>query len=250
MLDRRSPVAQRTEPKSPARSLNLQHQVIFCKSKDHILVPEITYQAYGEQPDSLTASEPQTPSSTTRVLTDEKGHSIKIRIASPPPQRHQLNLNEQNYPTSQMYSHHRDSLVSLLSNAESPANSMIHEPSSLPQIAFGLSDTASGEHQAESSIAQLQPSEGSRRSLKRKTKRILKSRQAQRLQGGGGGAGQTREPKHQGSSGHPDESGVTPTEGAELEVRGLMGDSELRNEHDGNASPTATLGERRRETSR
>lgn len=27
------------------------------------------------------------PTSTTRVLTDEKGHSIKIRIASPPPQR-------------------------------------------------------------------------------------------------------------------------------------------------------------------
>lgn len=27
------------------------------------------------------------PASTTRVLTDEKGHSIKIRIASPPPQR-------------------------------------------------------------------------------------------------------------------------------------------------------------------
>ena len=29
------------------------------------------------------------PTSTTRVLTDENGHSIKIRIASPPPQRHE-----------------------------------------------------------------------------------------------------------------------------------------------------------------
>lgn len=70
----------------------LSHPVIFGKSKDSILVPEIMEQTVAENPNWFSNNTPNysnnhlTPA-TTRVLTDEKGHSIKIRVASPPPQR-------------------------------------------------------------------------------------------------------------------------------------------------------------------
>lgn len=53
--------------------------MIFGKSKDCILVPE--------EPSACSGGDFRRQQATTRVLTDEKGHSIKIRVASPPPQR-------------------------------------------------------------------------------------------------------------------------------------------------------------------
>lgn len=73
--------------------LGQHHPVIFGKSKDSILVPEF-YSSFVQQPGWPAAQElaaeadaPPSDLSVTRVLTDDKGHSIKIRVASPPPRR-------------------------------------------------------------------------------------------------------------------------------------------------------------------
>lgn len=73
----------------------------------------ITSSATGNQQQQLSAT-------TTRVLTDEKGHSIKIRIASPPPQRqsqlaklHQKQQQQQQQLIQQQQQfQHRDSVAS------------------------------------------------------------------------------------------------------------------------------------------
>lgn len=65
---------------------------------------------------------------TTRVLTDEKGHSIKIRIASPPPQRHQVARQQQQYQQQQQQ--HRESVISLGQGSDSPLMSGCRRASS------------------------------------------------------------------------------------------------------------------------
>lgn len=112
--------------------------MIFGKSKDSILVPEFyaNFVQQGGRPDwssevpvggdTLAECAPNddstAPACTTRVLTDEKGHSIKIRIASPPPRRQRqlarqfrLGQSEQVGSNEQLTSpkpSHRDSLDS------------------------------------------------------------------------------------------------------------------------------------------
>lgn len=65
---------------------------------------------------------------TTRVLTDENGHSIKIRVASPPPQRQaqlaklhlikqQQLVSQQHDDNQQRHQNQRDSVVSLSSDS-------------------------------------------------------------------------------------------------------------------------------------
>lgn len=106
------------------------------------------------------------PPATTRVLTDEKGHSIKIRIASPPPQRHHF-LGAPNCSSQAMHLRQPqpDSLASCLS-AERPGNSLlssVHRPdvcdSAPTQTASGhqLANTPTSnaeQIQLESSIAE------------------------------------------------------------------------------------------------
>lgn len=119
---------------------NQQHPIIFGKSKDSILVPEFLQDhqledhlencfadaehntttaatATGGHHQTTTASQ----QTTTHVLTDEKGHSIKIRIASPPPQRQsqlaKLHKKQQQQAVARHFEH-RDSLMSL--SSESP----------------------------------------------------------------------------------------------------------------------------------
>lgn len=153
-----------TTPRTGANSQQ-QHQIIFGKSKDSILVPDFvctkvessqaktnssnnkltreklqleSFPSAGEQNLALdqqannlhNQNRPETildfnyPTVTTRVLTDEKGHSIKIRIASPPPQRqgqliklHQQQQRKeerqrQMLEAADALSHRRDNLVS------------------------------------------------------------------------------------------------------------------------------------------
>jgi hypothetical protein len=151
-----------------------QHQIIFGKSKDSILVPELVcgstnktnktnaqqaqYERYdwpNERNKKLTpeklqqerhdranssngapvlggrghelarsrpaSAEPPTdyynyPPATTRILTDENGHSIKIRIASPPPQRHdqlaRLHLQQQQQQQQRLDDDHHQRMAS------------------------------------------------------------------------------------------------------------------------------------------
>lgn len=138
-----------------------QHQIIFGKSKDSILVPNVVCSTVAISSSGASNGLPEHNNSkeaggnngtqqlqlaqqerklqledgmndegqeeaeeileyspvTTRVLTDEKGHSIKIRIASPPPQRQsqlvKLHKRQQDQmQEQQQQQQHRDSVAS------------------------------------------------------------------------------------------------------------------------------------------
>lgn len=98
-----------------------QHPLIFCKTKDsHILVPQIICSQSNDSDEAANSGDcdrdqqfngafnntdhylhkPQGATVTTRVLTDDSGHSIKIRIASPPPPRRLHHIMKEQETTS------------------------------------------------------------------------------------------------------------------------------------------------------
>lgn len=109
---------------------NIEYPMIFCKTKDHILMPEIRICSQEEETrNAIIGQEHLTQlngckddgqndsrnhdhrveyyhcdesksTTVTRVLTDDSGHSIKIRIASPPPRRQQHQQQHSNVEIS------------------------------------------------------------------------------------------------------------------------------------------------------
>lgn len=176
-----------------------QHPIIFGKSKDSILVPDFngtatskttttttTTQIRNHSVDS-TSSSHQLMSNTdadlcyqTRVLTDEKGHSIKIRVASPPPQRHQVNRQQQEQQPAAA-SQHRDSVVSL---GGCPESSLINGDRRDSYVKFSSSDEHNNNNNQLDTGRHWSSNHSSFRSprLKRKPRNHHQQRQQQRQQ--------------------------------------------------------------------